>query len=117
MWVLNLKFLFKFSSRAQLHKKFATETRSNDQAIKYYAKIIRALTKLLKSNKQDKQKCFFVFNKNAILAFRKLITIFTQISMLIYFNSKNYICLKTNISRFAIAIILLQLVYFIKKAD
>jgi len=33
MWVLNLKFLFKFSSRARLHKKFATETRPDGQAI------------------------------------------------------------------------------------
>ncbi len=32
MWVLNLKFLFKFSSRARLHKKFATETRPDGQA-------------------------------------------------------------------------------------
>jgi len=32
MWVLNLMFLFKFSSRARLHKKFATETRPDDQA-------------------------------------------------------------------------------------
>ena len=32
MWVLNLKFLFKFSSRARLHKKFATEIRPGDQA-------------------------------------------------------------------------------------
>ena len=32
MWVLNLKFLFKFSSRARLHKKFATETRPEGQA-------------------------------------------------------------------------------------
>jgi hypothetical protein len=32
MWVLNLKLIFKFSSRARLHKKFATETRPNDQA-------------------------------------------------------------------------------------
>jgi len=34
MWVLNLKFLFKFSSRARLQKKFATETRPDDQASK-----------------------------------------------------------------------------------
>jgi len=32
MWVLNSKFLFKFSSRARLHKKFATETRPDGQA-------------------------------------------------------------------------------------
>ncbi len=31
MWVLNLRFLFKFSSRAQLHKKFVIETRLDDQ--------------------------------------------------------------------------------------
>jgi len=40
-----------------------------------------------------------------------------QISMLIYFNSKNYICVKTNVSRFAIAIVLSQLIYFIEKAN
>jgi len=75
------------------------------------------LTKLLKNNKQDKQNNFFVFNENVILIFRKFITIFTQMSMLIYFNLKNYICVKTNALKFAIVTILLQLIYFISKIN
>ncbi len=37
--------------------------------------------------------------------------------MLIYFNSKNYICVKTNALEFIIAIILLQLFHFIKEIN
>jgi len=85
--------------------------------VKYYAKIIRILTKLLKNSKLDKQNDLFIFTKNVILAFRKFITIFTQTSMLIYFNSKNYICVKINALKFAIAIILPQLIYFMKEIN
>jgi len=87
------------------------------QFMKYYAKIIRILTKLLKNSKQNKQHNFFVFNKNVILIFRRLITIFTQTSMLIYFNSKNYIRIKINALKFTIATILSQLIYFMKEIN
>jgi len=56
MWVLNLKFLFKFSSRAQLHKEFVIQTQLNDQtnyellANKYYLLRI-ALYKIIRKRR------------------------------------------------------------------
>jgi len=45
--------------------------------IQYYAKITRTLIELLKDNKQEKQNKSFVFNKNVIATFKKLVLIFT----------------------------------------
>ncbi len=73
--------------------------------------------KTSKKQQAKQTNSLFIFNKNTILIFRKFITIFTQMFILIYFNSKNYICIKIDISRFAIAIILLQLIYLIEKID
>ncbi len=60
---------------------------------------------------------YFLFNKNTIAIFKKLIIIFTQTSILIYFDFKNYIYVKTNISEFAIVVIFLQLTYLIDKVN
>ncbi len=75
------------------------------QFVQYYAKIIRTLIELLKDNKQKKQNKSFVFNKNVIAIFKKLILVFTQTSILVHFNFKNYICIKINILKFVIFII------------
>jgi len=77
----------------------------NKQFVQYYAKIIRALTKLLKDNKQKKQNKSFIFNKNVIIVFKKLIIVFTRTFILVHFNLKNYICVKTNVLEFVIVVI------------
>ena len=59
--------------------------------IRFYAHIIRALTKLLENNKNEKQNKFFNFNAEARKAFQHLIKMFIKIFMLVYFDSKNFI--------------------------
>ena len=76
------------------------------QFVQYYAKIIRTLTKLLKDNKQEKQNESFVFNKNVVVAFKKLILVFTRTSMLVHFDFKNHIRVETNALEFVIVVIL-----------
>ena len=77
--------------------------------VKKFAQIIGFIMKLLRSNKQKKQNEFFVFNVDVVKTFRKLLKIFIEILMLIYFDSKNKLRVKTNIFEFFIAIILSQL--------
>jgi len=84
--------------------------------VRYYAKITRALTELLKGSKQGKQNGPFVFNKDAIAAFTALILAFTQAPMLVHFDPKNHIRVETDASGFAIAAILSQLVYLVGEA-
>jgi len=74
------------------------------------------LTELLKNSKQEKQNKFFVFNKNAVAAFKKLITVFTRAFMLVHFDLKNYIRVETDVSEFVIAAILSQLMYLVDEA-
>jgi len=71
------------------------------------------LTELLKDSKQEKQNRSFVFNKNAVAAFKKLITVFTRAFMLVHFDFKNYIRVETDVSEFAIVAIFSQLVYLV----
>ena len=47
--------------------------------IKFYARIIRALTKLFKNNKNEKQNKFFNFNVEAQEAFQRFMKIFIKI--------------------------------------
>jgi len=73
------------------------------------------LTELLKDSKQEKQNKSFVFNKNAVAVFKKLITAFTRVFMLVHFDLKNHIRVETDVSEFAIAAILSQLMYLVSE--
>jgi len=84
--------------------------------VRYYTKITRTLTELLKDSKQKKQNRFFVFNKNAVTAFKKFIIVFTRIFILVYFDFKNYIRVETDVSEFAIVAIFSQLMYLVDEA-
>ena len=77
--------------------------------VKKFARITRLMTKLLKDNKQEKQNELFVFNVDVVKTFRKLFKTFTEIFMLIHFDSKNKIRIETNVFEFVIATILSQL--------
>ena len=77
--------------------------------MKRFARIIKLMTKLLKDNKQEKQNEFFVFNIDVVKTFRKLLKTFIETLMLIHFESKIKIRMKTNVFEFVIAIILSQL--------
>ena len=73
--------------------------------VKYYAKIIQALTKLLKRSKQEKQNKSFIFDKIARTTFVKLVVVFITTFMLIYFDSQKSIRVEIDASRFAIVVI------------
>ena len=79
--------------------------------IKFYARIIRALTKLLKNNKNKKQNEFFNFNAKVRKIFQRFIKTFIKIFVFVYFDSKNFIQMKTNVSNFVIATVLFQLIF------
>ena len=95
-----LRKLWMFLKFANFYKRF----------IKLYARIIRALTKLLKNNKNKKQNEFFNFNVKVRKIFQRFIKTFIKISMFIHFNSKNFIWIKIIASNFIIATILFQLI-------
>jgi len=80
--------------------------------VKYFAKIIKFLIELFKSSKQKKQNESFLFNVFVLIAFRAFIDIFIIVFILMYFDFKNRIIIKIDASRFAIAIILFQLVFY-----
>jgi len=63
------------------------------------------MTQLDAINLQEKQNKSFVFNKNIIIAFKKLIFVFTQVFMLVHFDLKNYICVEINVLKFVIIVI------------
>ena len=78
--------------------------------MKFYAKIIHVLTKLLKESKIKKQNKLFIFEKIARQTFQRLIKTFTKTFMLIYFHFKNLIKIEIDALEFVIAIILFQFV-------
>ena len=59
--------------------------------------LITDYLKILKKKKQ-KKKNQFTLNNKAKKAFKKLKQIFKKTSLLIYFNSKIEVCIKTNAS-------------------
>jgi hypothetical protein len=63
------------------------------------------MTQLDAINLQEKQNKSFVFNKNIVIAFKKLIFVFTQVFMLVHFDLKNYICVEINVLKFVIIVI------------
>ena len=79
--------------------------------IKFYARIIRALTKLFKKNKNKKQNESFNFNAKAQKTFQHLIDAFIKIFMFVHFDLKSFIRIKINTSKFVIAAILFQLIF------
>ena len=78
--------------------------------VRFYAKIICALTKLFKGSKQGRQNESFIFGKVARQTFRRLIKAFTKAFMLVHFDLRNLIRVETDASEFVIAAILSQLV-------
>ena len=96
-----MKKLQIFLKFANFYKRF----------VKFYARITRALTKLLKNNKNEKQNEFFNFNAKVRKAFQRLIDTFIKTSMLVHFNSKSFIQIKIDVSKFVIATILFQLIF------
>ena len=85
--------------------------------VRFYAKITRALTELLKGSKQGKQSGSFIFGDGARQAFRRLIKAFTEAPMLVHFDPRNPIRVETDASGFAIAAILSQLVALVAGVD
>ena len=81
--------------------------------MKFYAKIIRVLTKLFKENKQKRQNKLFIFEKITRQTFWRFIKTFTKTFMLIHFNFRNFIKIEIDASRFAIAAILSQFITFV----
>ena len=78
--------------------------------VRFYARIIRALTKLLKNNKNEKQNEFFNFNAKVRKTFQRFIDAFIKTFMLVHFDLKNSIRIKIDVSKFVIAAILFQLI-------
>ena len=85
--------------------------------VRFYARIIRALTKLFKNNKNKKYIDFFNFNVDARKAFQLFINAFTNALMLIHFDLKSLIYLTIDISKFVIEIILFQLIFVLSNFE
>ena len=87
-WVKNIRNWLHFISlkKLQMFLNFANFYR---RFVEFYAKITRFLTKFLKRSKNEKQNELFLYKNVACAAFVELIEIFTQIFMLIHFDSKN----------------------------
>ena len=75
-----------------------------------YVNISRSLSKLLKSNKNDKQIDDFIWNSKIEKTFRQHIDMFIKTSMLIHFNFNEKILVETNASSFAIDVVISQLI-------
>ena len=85
---IRIWFKLKTLRELQMFLKFANFYK---RFVRFYARITRALTKLFKNNKNEKQIDSFNFNVEARKAFRLFIDAFTNASMLIHFDSKNFI--------------------------
>ena len=96
-----LKKLQMFLKFANFYKRF----------VKFYARITRALTKLFKNNKNEKQNEFFNFNAKVQKTFQRFIDAFIKTFMFIHFDSKSFIRIKIDASKFIIAAILFQLIF------
>ena len=105
--VIQTWFEFKTLRELQIFLKFANFYK---RFVKFYAKITRALTELLKENKQRRQSKSFIFKEIARQMFRRLIKTFMKALMLIHFNFKNLIRIEIDTSEFVIAAILFQFV-------
>ena len=105
--IIQTWFKFKTLRELQIFLEFANFYK---RFVKFYVKITRALTKLLKESKQEKQNESFIFGEIARQAFRRLIKTFTKTLMLIHFDFRNLIRVEIDASRFVIAAILFQLV-------
>ena len=93
---INLRKLQIFLEFVNFYKRFIVK----------YAKVLKLFLKLLKNNKNDKQIDNFIWSAKIAQTFIELIKIFIFASILIYFNLNDKILVETNISRFAIAIII-----------
>ena len=108
--VIQTWFEFRILRELQIFLEFANFYK---RIIKFYIKITRALTKLLKRSKQRKQSELFIFEKIARQTFRQFIKTFMKALMLIHFNFKNFIKIEIDTSEFVIAAILFQFVTFV----
>jgi hypothetical protein len=74
-----------------------------------YSKVIKSLTNLLKGMVKDRKSGFFCFTKKARTTFREQKERFKSAPILRLYNSKLPIRFKTDISRFAVKIVISQL--------
>ena len=95
----NLRELQVFLDFANFYRKFIVK----------YAKMSRSLFELLKDNKNEKQIDEFVWNEETMTTFKKFIRMFIEIFMLIHFDSNNQTMIEIDVSDFAIAEIIFQL--------
>ena len=105
--VIQIWFKSKTLRELQIFLEFANFYK---RFVRFYAKITRALTELLKKSKQERQNESFIFEKVARQTFRRLIKTFTKALMLIHFNLRNLIRIEINASEFVIAAILSQFI-------
>ena len=96
----NCKELQVFLDFANFYRKFIVK----------YAKMSRSLFELFKDNKNEKQIDEFVWNEEIMTIFKKFTRIFIEIFMLIHFDSNNQTMIEIDVSNFAIAKIIFQLV-------
>ena len=107
MKVIQTWFESKTLRELQIFLKFANFYKCS---VKFYVKIIRALTKLLKKNKQERQSELFIFEKTAKQTFRRLIKTFIKAFIRIHFDFRNLIKIEIDTSEFVIAAILFQFI-------
>ena len=107
MKIIQTWFEFRTLRELQIFLEFANFYKC---FVRFYAKIIRVLTKLFKENKQERQNELFIFEKVARQMFRWLIKAFTKMFMLIHFNFKNLIRIEIDALEFVIAAILFQFI-------
>ena len=110
MKVIQTWFEFKTLCELQIILKF---TNFYKRFVRFYVKIIRALTKLFKKNKQERQNESFIFEEIARQTFRRFIKAFIKAFMLIHFDLRNFIKVETDASKFVIAAILFQFITFV----
>ena len=103
MKIIQTWFEFRTLRELQIFLEFANFYK---RFVRFYVKITRVLTKLLKKNKQGRQNELFIFKKIARQTFRRLIKTFTKAFMLIHFDFRNFIKVKIDVSKFVIAAIL-----------
>ena len=108
--VIQTWFEFRTLRELQIFLEFANVYR---RFVKFYINITRALTKLLKESKQERQNESFIFEEIARQTFRRLIKTFIKTLMLIHFDFRNLIKVEIDASRFIIATILSQFITFV----
>ena len=98
-------FKFKTYREMQIFLRFINFYR---RFIYRYFKIIASLTSLLKDNKNEKKKDFFVWSKSVEQTFRQFCDIFMSIFLFIHYDFFKKIRMKIDVFNFAVANIFSQ---------